>query len=131
MLTGPNSYGTLRASNVIHAVGPHYMQYTAEEGDALLTSAYTNSLERAREAGLEAVAFSLLSAGVFRGSRSLREVLRVGVAAMSQFRGYAGLEEVHLCAFNEREANTLVDIANEMGLENGGAAESTSACDLI
>jgi len=107
------------------------MQYTAEEGDALLTSAYTNSLERAREAGLEAVAFSLLSAGVFRGSRSLREVLRVGVAAMSQFRGYAGLEEVHLCAFNEREANTLVDIANEMGLENGGATESTSACDLI
>jgi len=99
VLTGPNSYGTLRVSNVIHAVGPHYMQYTAEEGDALLTSAYTNSLERAREAGLEAVAFSLLSAGVFRGSRSLREVLRVGVAAMSQFRGYAGLEEVHLCAF--------------------------------
>ncbi|KAL9188553.1 hypothetical protein ACHAXT_006931 [Thalassiosira profunda] len=92
------------------------MHESLDEGDALLSSAYTSSLERAKEANLEAVAFSLLSARVFRGSRSAKEVLTIGMDAIVQFDGYADLKEVHMCAFNEKEAVTLVQIAKDMGL---------------
>lgn len=118
VITGPNSYGKLNTHYVIHAVGPNYKKLKSlDAGDALLSSAYNSSLECAKTAKLEAVAFSLLSAGVFRGSRSVKEVLRIGMAAICKFGGYTELQEVHMCAFNENEADTLVEVAEEMGLE--------------
>ena len=45
--------------------------------------------------------------------------------------GYAELEEVHLCAFTEREAQTLVEVASEMGLESVDVAKSAGACDFL
>lgn len=101
VITGPNRYGSLRVSYVVHAVGPAYFRFADEmsdddsdtdtkqddsvdfaEPDALLRSAYQESLERCRENGITDVAFSLLSAGVFRGKRSLNDVLSIGVTAI-------------------------------------------------
>ena len=87
VITGPNSYGSLSVPYVIHAVGPNYMQYddTEEEiaqGDELLSSAYTTSLECGKNQNIEAIAFALLSAGIFRGKRSVDEVLRSGIDAI-------------------------------------------------
>ena len=63
VLTGPNTYDKLHTSHVIHAVGPNYHQYKSlEEGDILLSSAYTSSLQCAKDFHLEAVAFSLFQA---------------------------------------------------------------------
>jgi hypothetical protein len=45
------------------------------EGDALLESAYVSSMRAAQERQIELLGFSLLSSGVFRGSRSLEEVI--------------------------------------------------------
>ena len=129
VLTGPNSYGSLHVNHVIHAVGPNYRAYNSpEEGDALLFSAYTSSLECAQDANLEAVAFSLLSAGVFRGSKSVEEVLKIGMEAIVKYDGYAELEEVHMCAFSQEEADTLVKVAKKMGLKGGASSKS---CEIL
>eukprot|EP00584_Thalassiosira_punctigera_P002062 CAMPEP_0172528708 /NCGR_PEP_ID=MMETSP1067-20121228/3012_1 /TAXON_ID=265564 ORGANISM="Thalassiosira punctigera, Strain Tpunct2005C2" /NCGR_SAMPLE_ID=MMETSP1067 /ASSEMBLY_ACC=CAM_ASM_000444 /LENGTH=228 /DNA_ID=CAMNT_0013312665 /DNA_START=33 /DNA_END=719 /DNA_ORIENTATION=+ len=132
VVTGPNSYGKLHNSYVIHAVGPNYRQFNKlADGDALLSSAYVSSLNCAKDANLEAVAFSLLSSGIFRGKRSQKEVLRTGMDAIANFDGYAELQEVHMCAFTEEEAKTLVEIADEMGLKSGHTNEPGSTCDLL
>lgn len=118
VITGPGSYGRLKVPYVIHAVGPNYSLLSdPEEGDKMLASAYRESLERAKEVGLEAVAFSLLSSGIFRGARSKKEVLKIGLKAVVDFEGYDDLQEVHLCAFSPSDIDTLFDIAAEEGLE--------------
>ncbi|KAL3779968.1 hypothetical protein ACHAWO_008886 [Cyclotella atomus] len=121
VITGPNSYGDLRTSHVIHAVGPNYLFYDTDEGiaegDALLSSAYTASLDCGKDAKLEAIAFSLLSAGVFRGSKSVDEVLTIGIQSIIDFDGYQELKDVYMCAFNQKEADALVGVANKLGLD--------------
>lgn len=128
-LTGPGDYGSLNVSYVIHAVGPNYLCYESclERADGLLRSAYTQSLERAKEVGLESVAFCLLSAGIFRGRRSLDEVLRIGVESICDFDGYGGLKEVHLCAFSVDEVNALTQIAENIGLEKDQSTSRSCA----
>lgn len=127
--TGPNSYGKLRTSYVIHAVGPDYGQFTnLNEGDELLSSAYASSLECAENAHIEAIAFSLLSAGVYRGPRSVKEVLKIGMDAIYNFNGYAELREVHMFAFSDKEVDALLDVADELGL---GSIGSTGSCDFL
>merc|ERR1712238_530698 len=102
MGTGPApnhvSYGTLHVPFVVHAVGPNYRQFTDSNDlnddsddnehnnyhipDQLLRSAYQESLARCRENDITDVAFSLLSAGIFRGTRTVEEVLTIGVKAI-------------------------------------------------
>eukprot|EP00536_Pseudo-nitzschia_multiseries_P013459 jgi/Psemu1/309990/fgenesh1_kg.575_\ len=62
VVTGPNRYGKLNVPYVVHA-----------------------SLERCHDMGITDVAFSLLSAGVFRGQRSLHDVLTIGVTAIQDW----------------------------------------------
>jgi len=64
---------------------------------------YRNSLERAREAQLEAVALSLLSAGVLSANRRLVDVLRLGIEVIRDFDIYPELSEVHasICIYRD------------------------------
>lgn len=118
VITGPGSYGSLKVPYVIHAVGPNYSRYPdPKEGDKMLASAYKESLQRAKEAKLEAVAFSLLSSGIFRGTRSKREVLEIGVKTIVDFDGYDELKEVYMCAFSPSDIDILIGIAAEEGLK--------------
>lgn len=117
-LTGPGAYGDLHVPYVIHAVGPCYFDYPElEEGDALLQSAYTESLNRAQENKLEAIAFSLLSAGVYRGEQTLRNVLTIGIETICDWiqenSDKHTLTHVFLCGFNPSETNMLVDICED------------------
>jgi O-acetyl-ADP-ribose deacetylase (regulator of RNase III) len=112
--------GDLAADHCIHAVGPNYgwlergdgedEEATLARGDALLAGAYAASMARAAEVGATTVAFSLLSAGIFRGARSLAAVLAIAVAAVAR-GAYPGLERVHLVAFTPREQKTLAQAA--------------------
>ena len=57
---------------------------TFDGPDALLRTAYAESMARAQEEGCATLAFSLLSAGIFRGTRPLVDVLDVAVAAVQR-----------------------------------------------
>jgi O-acetyl-ADP-ribose deacetylase (regulator of RNase III) len=68
--------GNLRCRHVIHAVGPNFnpkaqwVQKVAPDGEEKLHSAYLSAMHRAKEHGVRTLAFSLLSAGFFRGVRA-------------------------------------------------------------
>ena len=109
-LTGPGEYGSLQVPYVIHAVGPCYWDFRRSEydqADEMLQSAYRQSLMRAKEVQVEAVAFSLISAGVYKGQRSLEQVLQIALETICNFEGYDELKQVHIFAFNEREMKVL------------------------
>lgn len=126
VMTGPNTYGRLNVPYVIHAVGPNYTaRYSnmnendcdnKQESDDLLHSAYTSALECAKEANLEAIAFSLLSAGIYRGDLPLSAVLQIGMKAICSYQGYPGLKTVCVCAYTPDEIDSLLQIAEGMGL---------------
>lgn len=85
VITGPNRYNQLQVPYVIHAVGPDYRDYGPQEiehANAVLTSAYQQSLHRATEHSIRRVGFSLLSAGIFRAQVPLLDVLQVAVQAI-------------------------------------------------
>ena len=70
---------------VLHTVGPNYNYYVGHEehGDRYLTKAYTNTLTKGKDLGLKKIAFSLLSAGVYRGeARTIAEVIEISVRAI-------------------------------------------------
>ena len=100
--------GQLNAKWCIHAVGPNYrvldgVGKSLEEGDLLLRSAYLTSMALAANNGtIKTIGFSLLSAGIFRGPRSLATVLDIAVQSIID-GAYNGLQEVHLVAFTEVE----------------------------
>ena len=104
VVTSGGPFGSLRCDAVIHAVGPNYHSLPDGEGDelargdALLRSAYVSSMARAKEEKCKTVAFSLLSAGIFRGRQSLDTILAISVGAVAD-GAYEGLERVHLVAF--------------------------------
>ena len=105
--------GDLPATWCIHAVGPAYFRYDSEEeADKKLVGAYAASMRLAAEKGVRTLAFSLLSAGVFRGKRSLVDVLRIGVETVKK-NVYEGLEEVHFVAYLEKEQCALIQICRE------------------
>ena len=57
--------GRLKASYVIHTVGPVYWQEGPERAEELLASAYRRSLEVAAENSLRSMAFPAISTGVY------------------------------------------------------------------
>ena len=112
VVTSGGPFGSLRCDAVIHAVGPNYHSLPdgegdeLERGDALLRSAYMSSMARAKEEKCKTVAFSLLSAGIFRGRQSLDTILAISVGAVAD-GAYEGLERVHLVAFTPAEQRRL------------------------
>ena len=119
VLTGPGDYGDLNVRYVIHAVGPNYNEYDEEEyeeSDRKLQSAYQSALKVAHQAGIEQVGFSLLSAGIFKGMRSLEDVLELAVKSIMSWGREApqdcAVKEVVIFAFTPGETNLLKKICN-------------------
>jgi len=92
----------LPARHVIHTVGPIWQGGNAGE-DALLASAYRNSLLLAQRHGLRSIAFPAISTGIygFPADRAARIALSTTVACLG---GDAHLARVLLCCFNEDSA---------------------------
>jgi len=115
--------GALRAKFCVHAVGPNYRvrieakSASAEACDKLLASAYCKSMEVAASNSITTIAFSLLSAGIFRGPRSLQEVLDIGVRAVAD-ADFVGLKEVHLVAYTEAELLCLQNSLDNLTIDD-------------
>jgi O-acetyl-ADP-ribose deacetylase (regulator of RNase III) len=122
--TGPDDFGSLKVSYVLHTAGPNYrmleggqkksqdIEASLKTGDELLASSYRSCMLAAKAEGIELLAFSLISSGVFRGPRSLQDVLTLAVDTVAQ-EAYQCLREVHLVAFSREEVDTLLQIVTE------------------
>lgn len=73
----------LPAKYVIHAAGPIYRQWNAEDNEKLLRSAYMESLKLAAENGCVSIAFPLISSGIYGYPKE--EALQVAVATIKDF----------------------------------------------
>ena len=122
VMTGPNDYGRLNTKYVIHAVSPNYAhdKYLNNEdlADCKLQNAYKNSLKCASAAGLESIAFSLISMGKFRGNnRSIHDLLRIAIRAILDVHHFTQpLKEIHLCGYSEEEYLAIIEVAYGEGL---------------
>ncbi len=87
----------LPAKHVIHAVGPVW--HGGGEGEAaLLAGCYRMSLDLARDAGLESIAFPAISTGIF--GYPVDRATRVAVDTASAWLAETGgLERVIFCVF--------------------------------
>merc|ERR1712196_447383 len=85
--------GDLSAKWCIHAVGPAFGYDEAKwpQKEAELASAHTKTLELAKQHGVAAIGFSLLSAGIFRGGKELRDVLKISCTSVKE-AVYPGLQ---------------------------------------
>jgi len=112
VITEGGPFGALQTRNIVHAVGPDYTCIEDEaQADALLASAYACAMRCARRAGARTIAFSLLSAGVFRGQQSLASVLSIAVQAIAR-NAYPGLDAAHLVAYGRAEKAALTAAAS-------------------
>lgn len=125
-----NYYDQLNVGHVIFAVGPTYgdadLDIALRIKDDLLQSAYTASLERANEQQLEAIGFSLLSAGKRSIATDPQRALRIAMKTLHSYRDFGCLREIHLCAFTDKEADDLMSIAKEYGMQEVTPSTSTA-----
>lgn len=68
---------------IIHAAGPIYREWSKEQNEQLLSSAYLSSLNIAVENGLESIAFPLISSGIYGYPKD--EALIVATSTIQEF----------------------------------------------
>ncbi len=87
----------LPAKYVIHAAGPVYRHWSAEQNEKLLWSAYMESLKLALKNKCESIAFPLISSGIYGYPKD--EALRVAAAAIKDFLAEHDMD-VYLAVFD-------------------------------
>lgn len=105
-----NAY-ELPCKKVIHAVGPIYGRSKRENShEQLLRSCYRKSLELAEENGLQSIAFSALSTGVYGYPSD--EAAHAAVSEVRNFldEGHAKtLEKIVFCNFLQKDENAYYE----------------------
>ena len=105
------SAGELKCDYVIHAVGPNYR--TDQDADFLLTKAYASAMRLARGKKSESIAFPILSGGIFKGQRDLKDVIEIGLRAI-QVNSYPELDVVLFVAYTDDDENEALNVLNRM-----------------
>lgn len=90
--------GNLKASYVIHAVGPSYGEGNEDEK---LRNATLNSLKRATEKGLKTIAFPAVSTGIFGFPKDRCAEIMLKTASEFLKTQETSLEEVILCLWSK------------------------------
>jgi O-acetyl-ADP-ribose deacetylase (regulator of RNase III) len=107
--------GRLPARRVIHTVGPVW--HGGQKGEAaVLAAAYRNSLGRAREEGLRAIAFPSISTGAY--GYPVAEAASVALSAVSDYleQHPADFDEVRFVLFSASDLRVYQTVLDELGL---------------
>jgi O-acetyl-ADP-ribose deacetylase (regulator of RNase III) len=99
--------GNLLARHVIHTVGPIYGRHGGKEPE-LLAACYRNALTLARQHGLKTIAFPSISTGAY-GYPPDEAAVVVSATLSQELATPAGLEEVRLVFFDERQLKVFVE----------------------
>ena len=103
---------------ILHTTGPAYRFYQSKEKsewdkkDELLRQCYVRCLQKSESEELQTIAFCPLSASVFRGERSLQDILSIAVDAIT--RACVILKHVRvisIVAYTKEELSGLVKVA--------------------
>lgn len=105
----------LKASHVIHAVGPVWSGGDGDE-DTLLASCYRRSITLAVEHGLASIAFPAISTGVYAFPPERAARIATGTVVSELAARPAGITRVVLCCFSAPSAQCHVEALTEMGL---------------
>lgn len=103
--------GYLKAPWVIHTVGPVW-KGGAQDEDALLCSAYSNSMETARTKGLKSIAFPAISTGIY-GFPAKRAARLVYKTLTEYLETHALPQKVILVFFNQEQRDTFLEGVKE------------------
>lgn len=96
--------GRLKATHVIHTVGPVYRDGTRGEGQTL-KSAYQSSLRLAIENGLTSISFPSISTGAY--GYPVKDASEVALRAVIEFiRANPGLKTVRFVLFSASDLDT-------------------------
>ena len=104
----------LKASHVIHAVGPVWSGGHKGE-EELLASCYRTALTLAAEHRLASIAFPAISTGIYRFPPERAARIAVGTVA-AEIAGASGIKRVVFCCFSPDAAAHHRDAFAELGL---------------
>jgi len=102
--------GRLKASYVIHTVGPVWSGGNRQE-DELLRSAYWSSLALAREKGIRTISFPSISTGVYHFP--VERAARIAVKTVLDFTGEHDFEEIRFVLFDQRTYRAFEEAIEE------------------
>jgi O-acetyl-ADP-ribose deacetylase (regulator of RNase III) len=105
----------LKASHVIHAVGPVWSGGNKGEDD-LLASCYRTALELAGAQRLSSIAFPAISTGIYRFPADRAARIAVGTVAADIAHAPRGIARVVFCCFSPDAAEHHRDAFIELGL---------------
>ncbi len=112
----------LRASRVIHAVGPIYRDGRSGEAERL-ASAYKRSLMLAADERLDTIAFPCISTGVY--GYPLDEAAEIAIAAVIDWlRNHERPRIVTFCCYDADNESLYAGRLVELGIIDDGAAEN-------
>lgn len=104
--------GEMRARHVIHTVGPVYRG--REKDGEVLKSAYAESMERAKEEGLESVAFPSISTGAY--GYPVFEAAQVALrAVLDALSGKTSVREVRFVLFDRQTFSAYAEALEGVG----------------
>ena len=107
----------LKASHVIHAVGPVWSGGNKGEHD-LLASCYRTALSLAAQHRLASIAFPAISTGVYRFPPERAARIAVGTVASELRAAPRGIERVVFCCFSPDSAEHHINALDELRLAN-------------
>ncbi len=103
--------GRLKARYVIHTVGPVYKDGKSGEAE-LLSSCYRNSLEIARERGINSISFPSISTGAY--GYPMEDAARIAIKTVIDYlRGHTGISLVRFVLFGHEAYKTYERILEE------------------
>jgi O-acetyl-ADP-ribose deacetylase (regulator of RNase III) len=106
----------LPADYVIHTVGPVYKDGKQNEPE-LLKACYENALRLADEHGLETLAFSSISTGVY--GYPIKDATRIAVTTIKELLPTThALKEVIFVVFSEKDKNVYEEVFEQLDIKN-------------